>query len=197
MPEIEAVILAAGLSERMGTGKLLLPLGNSTVIRQFLAGFPFSHFEQVILVYHDERVARIARAFPVSLCHNDNPKAGISSSIQLAVSCTQRGNGLMFLAADQPLLTGDTVIKLIETFHAHQHCIVLPEVNGSPANPVIFPAGLRSELKNLKGDSGGRQLIRKYPELVKTVSFSSEHEFYDIDTPQLYQRVVRQWNLDN
>ena len=197
MPEIAAVILAAGLSERMGTAKLLLPLGNSTVIGQFLARFPFALFQRVILVYHDEQIAAIARAFPVILCQNDNPGAGISRSIHLGVSCTQSENGLMFVVADQPLLTGQTISRLIDAFHTDQHSIVLPGVNGNPANPVIFPAGLRLELLSLEGDSGGRQLIRRFPDLVRTVPCDSEHEFYDIDTPQLYQRVVKRWNLEN
>lgn len=197
MSRIDAVILAAGLSERMGADKLLLPLGNSSVIGQFLAGFPFALFERTIMVYHHEQLAAIARAYPVTLCHNDNPKAGISRSIRLAVSCAQRGNGIMFAVADQPLLTEHTLSRLIDIFHTNQQSIILPEVNGTPANPVIFPAGLRPELRRLRGDAGGRQLIRLYPELVRTVPCVSEHEFYDIDTPQLYQRVVKQWNLEH
>lgn len=196
MVEIEAVILAAGLSKRMGANKLLLPLGDSTVAGQFLAALPFALFERTIMVYHDKRVAAIARAFPVTLCHNDNPGAGISRSIQLGVSRADAGKGLMFLVADQPFLTGQTVSRLIDTYRSNQHCIVQPEVNGVPGNPVIFPAGLRPELLRLEGDAGGRQLIRRYPGLVRTVPFVSEHEFYDIDTPQLYQRVVKRWNQE-
>lgn len=197
MCRIDAVILAAGLSERMGTNKLLLPLGNSTVISQFLGQFPFAQFENVIVIYHDQQVADIARTFPLSLSHNDNPRAGKSHSIKLGLAATNSLNGILFAVADQPLLKPDSISRLIDTFCDNLQRIVLPEVNGSLANPVIFPAELRSELQEMEEDQGGRELIRRYPERILSVPCVSEHEFYDIDTLAMYQTVVALWNQEN
>lgn len=71
----------------------------------------------------------------------------------------------------------------------------MPELCGRPANPVIFPARCRSEFAELRGDSGGRQLIIKQPERVCYLSFAPGQEFLDVDTPENYQKVVAKWQF--
>jgi molybdenum cofactor cytidylyltransferase len=194
MCRLDAIILASGLSRRMGCNKLLLPLGNSTVIDQFLCRFPYAHFQKVIVVYGDQQVATIAGNYPTTLCYNQYAKAGKSHSIQLGLSASSAEDGLLFAVADQPLLTNSTILKLVEIFSKNNSTkIVVPKVDGRPANPVIFPASCRSEFAELHGDSGGRQLILKQPERVCYVSFASPEEFCDVDTPENYQKIVAKW----
>lgn len=194
MADLDAVILASGLSRRMGTNKLLLPLGDSTVIGQLLASFPFAIFAKVIVVYCDQRVAAIAGAFPVLLLRNDTPERGKSRSIQLGLAAGNTAHGVMFAVADQPLLKPNTISTLVEIFSDNPDSIILPKVHGIPANPVIFPADLRRELALLEGDNGGREVIRRHPARVQAVPFSCGDEFCDIDTYGNYQDVVARWN---
>jgi molybdenum cofactor cytidylyltransferase len=180
----------------MGCNKLLLPLGNSTVLGQFLSRFPYALFQKVVFVYCDQQVAAIARQYPVVLCNNSSPEVGKSHSIQLGLSASTAEDGMMFAVADQPLLTSATTQTLIEMFRENKaKKIIVPEVDGRPANPVIFPATCRSEFAELRGDSGGRQLIVRQPERVCYVPFASEEEFCDVDTPENYQKVVTKWQV--
>ena len=196
MCRLDAIILASGLSRRMGCNKLLLPLGNSTVIDQFLCRFPYAHFQKVIVVYCDQQVATIAGNYPTTLCYNQYAKAGKSHSIQLGLSASTAEDGVMFAVADQPLLSCDTILKLVKIFSKNNSTkIVVPKVAGRPANPVIFPASCRSGFADLQGDSGGRQLILRQPERVCYVSFASEDEFCDVDTPENYQKILVKWPL--
>ena len=196
MARVDAIILASGLSKRMGSNKLLLPLGNSTVIGQFLDRFPFALFKKVIVVYGDPLVGSIAREYPVLLCHNQNPEAGKSHSIQQGLTVSTAEGGIMFAVADQPLLTSNTIKTLLEIFGKNKSKkIVVPEVAGKPANPVIFPATCRGEFAELHGDSGGRQLFIKQQERVCYVSFASGKEFCDVDTPEKYQQILANWRL--
>lgn len=196
MSSVDAIIMASGLAKRMGCNKLLLPLGGATVIGQFLSRFPYTLFQKVIVVYGDIQVAEIAGQYPVVLCHNQNPEAGKSHSIQLGVSLSTAEDGMMFIVADQPLLTRNSIQTLVEMFSRQNfRKIIVPEVAGRPANPVIFPAICRSEFAELIGDAGGRQLIIKQPERVCPVPFTSEDEFRDVDTPDSYQQVVAKWSL--
>ena len=112
MGRVDAVILASGLSRRMGCNKLLLPLGGSTVLDQFLSGFPYALFENVIVVHGEGEVAAIARRYPVVLCHNQNPEAGKSHSIHLGLSVSTAEDGVLFAVADQPLLTSGVIARL-------------------------------------------------------------------------------------
>ncbi len=194
MGRLDTIIMASGLSRRMGCNKLLLPLGKSTVVGQFLAHFPYALFQKVIFVYSDTQVAAIAGNYPVVLCHNEDPEAGKSHSIQLGLSMSTAEDGIMFAVADQPLLTGCTIQTLVAMFYRQDaKKIIVPEVAGRPANPVIFPAACRSEFTELHGDAGGRQLIVKEPGRVCSVVFAAGGEFCDVDTPEKYRQVVSQW----
>jgi len=196
MCRLDAIILASGLSKRMGCNKLLLPLGNSTVIDQFLCRFPYALFQKVIVVYGDQQVADIAANYPTIRCYNQHAQVGKSTSIQLGLMTSTAKDGMMFAVADQPLLNGATISKLIENFSKEKlKKIVVPKVDGKPANPVIFPAVCRKEFAELHGDSGGRQLIVKHPERVCYVPFSSGEEFADVDTPEKYQKLVAHWSF--
>ncbi len=196
MGKVDAIILASGLSKRMGCNKLLLPLGNSTVIGQFLSRFPFALFQKVIVVYGDPQLVSIARKYPVVLCHNQSPEAGKSHSIQLGLAESTAEDGMMFAVADQPLLTSSTIQTLLEMFYKKKSKkIVVPEVAGRPANPVVFPATCRGEFAELHGDCGGRQLFIKQPERVCYVPFASKEEFYDVDSPENYQQLLAKWSF--
>ena len=194
MCRVDAIILASGLSRRMGCNKLLLPLGNSTVIGQFLSRFPYAFFQKVVFVFGNQQVAAIASQYQVVLCNNSNPEAGKSHSIQLGLSASTAEEGMMFAVADQPLLTSASIKTLLKMFREKKtKKIIVPEVSGMSANPVIFPATCRSEFAELHGDQGGRQLILKQPERVCYVPFASGDEFLDVDTPEKYQKVVVKW----
>lgn len=193
MTELEAVILAAGQSRRMGRNKLLLPLGDSTVIGQVLSQFPYSLFAGVSVVYADPRVGRIARRFPVRLIANLEPETGKSVSIRLGLLAGNPARGVLFSVADQPLLTAATISKLVLTFRENPGKIILPTTEGTPANPVIFPADLRQELLQLTEDEGGSRVIRRHHEKVFTVPFGCGDEFFDMDKENEYQKILREW----
>ena len=193
MCELDAVILASGFSRRMGENKLLLPLGDMPVIELFLAKFPYELFQTVCLVVADEGVATIGREFPLVLCRNDRPEEGKSYSIRLGLTACKAKDGILFAVADQPFLQATTVQKLVDVFRQEKSRIVLPKVNNTPRNPVIFPACLRGELQGLRGDSGGRRVIRKHPEQVRYVFFDDESQFVDIDTPDMYRQAKIKW----
>ncbi len=198
MTKVDAIILASGLSTRMGCNKLLLPLGDSTVIGQFLGRFPFALFQEVIVVYGDPQVGAIAREYPVQSCHNKNPEAGKSHSIQLGLAMSTAEGGVMFAVADQPLLTSGSIKILLEKFYKENaKKIIVPNVAGKPANPVIFPASCRAEFAELHGDRGGRQLLIKQPDRVCYLPFAARDEFCDVDTPEKYQHVLAKWLVLN
>lgn len=191
--KVDAVVLAAGCSKRMGSNKLLLPLGQGTLLGQFLSNFPFSYFQRVIGVYSDDRVAAIFSRYPVTLCANPHPEEGKSRSIRLSIAASSGGDGVMFSVADQPLLSKTTIVKLLESFSLHREKIVVPYNGGKPANPVIFPSALLPELKRLQNDDGGKDIISKHRHLVHAVDIPEADEFVDIDTPETYCELLEKW----
>ena len=197
MLRINCLILAAGRSERMGTNKLLLPLGGKSLLEHFLDAFPFSEFQQVVAVCSADRVAGLLRRYPVKLTFNGEPEAGKSLSLRLGIQAAGKCDGLMCSVADQPLLSAATIGKLIESFRKNPGSIVIPYSGGNPANPVIFPAALLPELQKLQGDEGGSAIVKRHEQLVCRVAFPDSPEFTDIDTSESYQALANTWTPGN
>lgn len=186
---ISGIILASGLSRRMGTDKLLLPVKGVPVIERVVAAATKSKLGEVILVCSSDSVANIGKKYLTKIVENNAPEMGQSHSIRLGVinSC-QSAEGLMFLVGDQPFITEGIINKLIESF-THENCsAVVPMYNGIKGNPVIFHSKLRDKLMNLSGDSGGRVLLKELEDIT-TVSFDDAKPGMDIDTREDYEAM--------
>lgn len=194
MVVIDAVIMAAGQSKRMGENKLLLPLGESTVIEQFLNKFPYDLFHKVTVVYSDNDLVKCCEPYPVKLCENKIPDAGKSHTICLGQQNSMNSEGVMYLVADQPLLKRESIQKLINIFKKNINMIVMPVVGEKSYNPVIFPSVCYEELMSLSGDNGGKSIVKNHYDCILPVVFEDEAEFMDIDTKEAYEKVCILWH---
>lgn len=101
-------------------------------------------------------------------------------------------DGCIFLQGDQPLLSPESIEALILAFRQEQRFVYRLSWNGVSGSPVLFPQKLFSELLALPPDQGGSFVIRRHPELVRTVEARSPHELLDADTPEAleYLRMI-------
>jgi CTP:molybdopterin cytidylyltransferase MocA len=93
-------------------------------------------------------------------------------------------SGVMFCVADQPFLKKDSIEALKQAFRLDPRRIVRLGWQGRAGNPVLFPASLFPELRELPSGKGGRYVIDRHPELVLLVEAQDERELKDIDYPQ-------------
>jgi len=56
------------------------------------------------------------------------------------------------------------------------------EYKGNLENPAIFSKKYKNELLNLKGDVGGKSIIKKYLDDLERFPINDEVEMMDIDT---------------
>ena len=75
---------------------------------------------------------------------------------------------LLFVVADQPYLTADTLEKILGYAHPGTET-VSAAYQGVPGNPTMFSAHLGPELLALEGDDGGRKVIRSVDMPVSTL----------------------------
>jgi molybdenum cofactor cytidylyltransferase len=85
-----------------------------------------------------------------------------------------------------------TINALIDAFVQRRGTIVVPSFHGKQGHPVIFDRRYFKELLNLKGDVGGRSILKKYPEEVCSVRVRSEGVMKDIDTWRDYERARKE-----
>jgi molybdenum cofactor cytidylyltransferase len=190
---ISAILLAAGQSKRMGELKQLMPFGQSTIVEQAVDNLLGSSVDEVILVvgYKAEDVIKAIAAKPVKLVINPDYEQGMSTSVIAGLNLVQsKVQGVMLALGDQPLVDSQTINRLIEEFCNHDKGIAVPTYQGRRGHPIIFAIKYKEQLLKLRGDVGGRQIIKDNPDDVLEVAVDSESVVADFDTTDDYQAYV-------
>ncbi|MFV0517388.1 MAG: NTP transferase domain-containing protein [Aminipila sp.] len=100
--------------------------------------------------------------------------------------------GDMFIVADQPFLTGQSIYKLAKEFLINHKPMGGISYNGKIGNPCIFHISYRQKLLALKGDEGGKKILIKKPENYFMVECSGEKELSDIDYVEDLDEILRE-----
>ena len=189
---VTAIILAAGLARRMNGDKLHLKLNGNEIIDTVLSTVASVDFNETIVVTNDPVIAAKANLLNLTPVTNLDAPTGQSTSIVKGVLASGNDtSGYLFIMGDQPLLSKDTIEVILKAFKASPASIILPMYGEKPGSPVLFPSTLKDELLSLKGDFGGKVVIRRNPELIKRVSISSSEELFDVDTKEDYEAIKK------
>ncbi len=205
--KIGAVIMASGVSKRMGKNKLLLKYKGRTFIENMLDKVIKADFYKIVVTVSDKRVQEICEKYienikkvknnreknekiqkDIKVIPNKNFLKGMSESIKLGIKFLGDCNGYMFFSGDQPQLSVETIKKIME--NAKKDRIVVPEYGGKRGLPTIFGRNFVEELSEVTGDTGGRQVILNNMDKVKYVKIENAMEGVDIDTMGEYESLI-------
>jgi molybdenum cofactor cytidylyltransferase len=186
---ISAIILAAGLSSRMGYPKQLLELGNRYLIRIVTENVLASAVDEVIVVTG-------CRQDEVEAFFNPHYSKGQGTSLALGVKAINIDtNAFLVFMCDQPLIAPSTINKVIWEFKKRNSLALRPVYQGIPGHPVIFSCSLISEIERLKGDEGARELLKKLGDRVEYLPVQDEAVILDMDTPEGYEKMKKRYEL--
>ena len=187
---IVGVVLAAGLSRRMGKAKLLLPLEGKSILRWSVEALQ-PHVDQLVVVVPPDAAAiRIALdGLRVRFATNPQPDAGQGTSVATGVKAlTRDATAAVIALGDQPRFPDGLVRDLLATFSSSGKPIAAPVYRGVQGTPVVFAASMFGELRTLEGDAGARAVVRRDPRRVSTLAVDADMPF-DVDTPDDYARL--------
>ena len=195
--QVGCLILAAGLSSRMGSPKALLPWGeNSTVIEHIIRTIQAAQVGEVWVVtgHAHESVAPLVstlNAHPVF--NNDYAKGEILSSLKIGLrtlpdSC---GAALVFLG-DMPFIRTDVIQAIISVWRNEQVKAVAPVFEGKRGHPILFDHALWPELLALPDGSAPRTVLNTHPDGLRLIPVDDEGILTDLDTPEDYQRLRKE-----
>lgn len=198
---VSAVILAAGAAKRMGKPKQLLPLGHKPMVWWVANAACQSHVSEVLLVTgaYNNAVADAVRDLPVQVIVNTDWQQGQSTSVKKGVEAVRAGaKAVLFLLADQPLVSADLMNQILAVYDTTAKSIILPVFQTRRGNPVLFDLTCwREKLLQLEQDKGARDIIVSHPEEVATVQLESETVFCDVDTIADYKAMQILWKDNN
>jgi len=185
MNDVCAIVLAAGLSSRMGTQKLLLPFGDKTIVESVVENILNSGITQVLVVLgadHHE-VAEILKPYLIKTVWNERFQEGMHTSVICGVESLPEGaRATLIFLGDQPFISGNVVHKVLEAWQNSEKGIVIPLFEGKRGHPPLYDLKYRSELLNLDPSIGLRSVAQKFPEDIFEVETFSPEIVRDIDT---------------
>ncbi len=189
--QVAAVIMASGFSRRMDANKLLLEHEGRPVVWRVMDSAAKAGFSRADVVTAYDEIANMAQAMGLAVIRNRQPYLGQSQSVILGAGACRDMDGIMFIPGDMPFLSPSVLKLLMDAFSETPQWIIRPMYGQKPGSPVIFPKRFFPELLELKGDTGGREVIQKHPQWVRTVAVDDVNAGRDIDTPE----DARQWLL--
>ena len=183
---VTAVVLAAGASTRMGTQKLLLPLGNEPLVRRSVRQVCDAGFDDVLVVVgHEHRkVLAALDGLPIRHALNRAYETGMGSSFRTAVEHLTDSAAAMFALADQPFVTTHEYRTVLDTYRRHAPAIVSVRYGEVMAPPHLFEREFFPELAQL--EHGARSVLQRHRERTMVLKFPPDL-LVDIDTPEDYE----------
>ncbi len=188
-PAVAAVVLAAGMASRMGTGaghKLLAEFSGVPLVRHCVETVLASNADRTVVVT-GHRAADIEEALAgldVSFVRNDDYASGMASSLITGLDAiAAEADGMLVVLADMPGISTPDLDRMIAAFPAQEgHAIVRAVADGKRGNPVILPRAAFSAVRRLQGDIGARQIIENSGLAVVDIDIGTAAHL-DLDTP--------------
>lgn len=190
---VSAIILAAGLSKRMGnTNKLLLPYKNKTVIAAVTANILNACIEEVIVVtgYEAEQIQHALKSLPVQFINNPDYEKGMTTSIKQGIS-TAKGNGYMICLSDMVLIEPAEYALLQSVFEDElkldEKCICMPRYKNEKGNPVILSSFYKEAILKHEDMEGCKEIVQLNKNHIHWVEMDTPHILQDMDYPEDYE----------
>ncbi|MBE3124740.1 MAG: nucleotidyltransferase family protein [Acidobacteria bacterium] len=189
---IWAVILAAGESRRMGTQKLLLPFGETTVVGAVVGTALASRVDRVLVVLGADKddVREELEPLGIDFAVNDNFAEGMLSSVQAGFRALPAdAEAAVVMLGDQPFLPARVVDAVVEAFRRSGKGIVVPAFQGRRGHPVLVDMKYRDTVLALDPADGLRRLMHAHPDDIIEAEVEDANILRDMDVPEDYEGV--------
>lgn len=184
------IMLAAGNSRRFGANKLLYEIEGSPMYQRTLSCLFKAQKEvlkktgifcPVTVVTQYKEVGETAEKMGAKVCYNPHPEEGISSSLKIGLKENKEADACLFTVADQPWLTWESVMGLLEVFWESEKGMACMQNGEKKGNPCIFSRKYYEKLFSLTGDVGGKKILNAHPTDIVVYQTKGERELEDID----------------
>jgi molybdenum cofactor cytidylyltransferase len=191
-----AIVLAAGLSRRMGMQKLLLPLGDKPVIAHVVDTLLRSEVAAKVFVVVGNAEVRIREALINRDIHFVTPgqTKDMLASVRAGIRALPKScDAILVALGDQPGLRVRLLKRMAAALKNIPRSIIVPSYRGQCGHPLLFSVRYRKELLTRYDNTGLRGLRYAHPDKVFIVKTVASSVLEDMDTPADYRRHLKRF----
>jgi molybdenum cofactor cytidylyltransferase len=191
--EVAAIVLAAGLSRRMGQPKMILPWGNTTVIRRVVQALIGGGLDQILVVTGgaSQQVEDALHGMSVQTVYNPRYEQDhMAFSLQVGLSNLPAEIAAAMVAlGDQPQIESFVVNTLLQVYKEEPAPLIVPSYRMRRGHPWIIDRSLWNAVWSLEPPRTLRDFLNTYANQIRYLEFDTASILGDLDTPSDYERV--------
>jgi len=196
---ISGIILAAGSSQRMGSPKALLQIGEKTFLHHIVDVLYSARILDIVIVLGSqaEEIQKTLDWFDGKIVINNDWQKGQLSSIITGLNALnlttlepEEIDGAVICPVDHPLLTQSLLVDLLQGYWLSKKRIIIPIHQGQRGHPVIFDRELFDDIRNAPLDIGARVVVRNHEQDIHEVDVNDEGVLINIDSPDDYKKYI-------
>ena len=182
--EIGALIVAAGMSRRMGEFKPMLSLGSISVAQRVVATLSQAGVSKIVMVtgYNATMLERhLAGNGIIFLRNEDYEHTQMFDSVKIGLRyLLDKCDRVLFTPVDVPLFTAGTVRSILDS-GAELAC---PMCQGKQGHPILIANRLIPEILNDCGEQGLKGAMDRCSEPLHRIDVTDFGTIKDADTPE-------------
>lgn len=184
---VAGVVLAAGLSKRLGEPKQLVQLCGKPALQHALDAARQTSLNPLLLVLgpNAETILEHIDATGFEVVRNPRAAEGQATSLQTAILALPVDvDAIVVLLGDQPFIDPHVINRVCELYEETKRSIIQPRYREGPGHPVLIARELFPELLRLTGDTGARPLLTAPRDMLVYYDVSNRSVPIDLDTPE-------------
>jgi len=189
---IGAIVLAAGMSKRMGVPKLVLPWGNTTIIGHVVQNLQNVGVTSIIVVTggaHQE-VADALESYPVTITFNKQyPQDQMIQTLQCGIKLLpEKVLAALVVLGDQPQSRLEVVKALVDEYMVSRAKIIFPSDGKRRGHPWMIDRSLWEDILVYSPAKTMRDFFRDHEGEIRYLIVGTDSIFQDIDTSGDYEK---------
>lgn len=192
--KIAAIVLAAGLSRRMGKPKLVLPWGERTVIGQVCYVLRQAGLDEILVVTGGARleIEAALAGEPVRIVFNPRfERSEMIDSLKIGLASLSKDCATALVAlGDQPQIHIEVVRQVLQVYRERGADLVVPSYRMKRGHPWLVARRFWDQILSQDAPLTLRDFLNRFEQHITYLPVDSDSILRDLDTPEDYEREI-------